>query len=182
MLNFLKSKIRKKVLAYYFSNPQTEKYLRELAREIGEDPSNLRREMAKLTKEGLFITEKKGQEIYYKLNEKFPLYEEIKNIISKTTGIEHELKKAVLKIRGLKNAYLYGSFAKGQEEAESDIDLLLIGEHSSIKAIKALLPLQSKLKREINSINMTEKEFAAKKRKKDEFIENIFNDKIIKLK
>jgi len=65
-------------------------------------------------------------------------------------------------------------------EPESDIDLLLVGSHSALKVQKEIIKLQKEFDREINIIDMTETEFN-KKKQKDEFLKNIFNDKYIQI-
>ena len=74
MINILKSKLRAKLLSYYFSRPDVDLYLRELARELGEDPANLLRELAKLEKEGIFISLRRGKQRYFKLINNYPFY------------------------------------------------------------------------------------------------------------
>ena len=54
MLLFLKTKLRKKLLAHAFTHPDRKFYVRELAELIKEDPGNLSRELRKLEEEGLY--------------------------------------------------------------------------------------------------------------------------------
>ena len=91
------------------------------------------------------------------------------------------LAKSLKGLRGLKTAYIFGSYAKGNFDAISDIDILLIGEHSSLEAKRLILPLQKRLKRELNIVDLTEQEYKAKQKKKDPFLKNIFNGKMIKI-
>ena len=91
--------------------------------------------------------------------------------------IANQLKK----IKEIKEAYIFGSYAKGNFEAESDIDVLIIGSHHIIEVTKIFLLLQKKIKREINVVDLTEKEFCKRKNNKDEFIADIFSNKIIKI-
>jgi hypothetical protein len=64
---------------------------------------------------------------------------------------------------------------------ESDIDLLLVGSHSSLEAKRRLLPLQKAIGREINVVDMDQKEFEEAKQKKDPFIENVLSGKKIEI-
>ena len=82
----------------------------------------------------------------------------------------------------LKEAYIFGSFANGALSPESDIDLLLVGEHSSLAAKRDILVLQRFLKREINVVDITQDELKRKMKQKDEFFSRIFSQPIIKLK
>jgi predicted nucleotidyltransferase len=118
---------------------------------------------------------------HYSLNKKYPLMAELKKVFSLKYGLEARLAKAFKGLEGLKGAYIFGSYAKGNFGQESDIDLLLIGGHSSIEAGRLLRQIEKTCRREFSAVNMTEKEFAAGKASKDEFISDIFRQKIIKI-
>lgn len=180
MINF-KSKIAQKVLGYFFINSQAEMYLNEMVRKFDIDRGNLVKKLAEWEKEGLLIKNKKGNLSLYKINRNYPFLREIKRIFEKSFGLESILKENLKKVKGIKTAIIFGSYAKDRLSAESDIDLLLIGSHSAIEAQKAILPLQKQLEREFNIVDLTEKEFAQRKKKGDEFIENIFAEKTIKI-
>jgi len=85
------------------------------------------------------------------------------------------------KIEGLEEAYIFGSYARDKLNVLSDVDLLIIGSHKSLDADKAILPLYGTLGREINTIDMTKKEFEGKKRKKNPLIKDIFSKPVIKI-
>jgi len=174
------SKLRQKIYSYFFTNPEQSLYVRELARLLKEDPSNLAKELKKLEKEGIFISKIRGKEKYYSLNKSYPLYEELKKIIFKTIGVEGNLKEALLKIEGIKSAFIFGSYAKGKEIATSDIDLFIIGIPDENELIKQINNLERKLNREINYYIYPEKELQKKIKEKDSFVKSvILGSKII---
>ena len=70
-------------------------------------------------------------------------------------------------------ALVFGSLARGEENAGSDIDLLLIGDCTFGEAVKALYPAQEQLQREINPVIVIAAELA--RRNKDTFIRNILD-------
>ena len=76
---------------------------------------NIRRELIKLKNTGLFLSEDKGNLVYYYLNQSHPLFEELKSIISKTSGASKMLHNILEKFEGINQAFIYGSFAKGEE-------------------------------------------------------------------
>jgi len=57
----------------------------------------------------------------------------------------------------------------------------LIGDHSPLEAKRTILPLQKVVGREINIIDISEKELKSRKKTNDDFIKDIFSKKIIKL-
>lgn len=178
MINF-KSKITQAVLGYFFINPRAEMYLNEMARKFKVDRGNLARKLAELETEGILLKNKKGNLSLYTINRQYPFLPELRKIFIKSFGLEPELKKALKRVKGLKTAIIFGSYARDKLSAESDIDLLLVGSHKFLDAQNEIIKLQSKIDREINIIDMTEAEF---RRKKDEdFLKNALSGKIIKL-
>jgi predicted nucleotidyltransferase len=182
VMEITRSRLRKELLRLYFTNPEKEYYLRELERLLGFSAANIRRELLKLKKSGLFKTRRKGNLLYYSLNKDHPLYEEIKNIVFKTIGIEGSLREIMNEIRGVEVALIYGSFAAGKETEMSDIDLLIIGNPDEERLMTEIDELEERLKREINYTIYSKTEYNNRKRKKDTFIQNILERPKILLK
>jgi len=120
----LRSKARQRLLAYYFANPTARLHLRRLAGQLDIDPANLSKELRRLETEGLFRSEVNGRQKYFQLNRDYPLFAELRSIVSKTIGAPSLIAQALKKIEGIEEAYLYGSFASNQQDAASDIDAL----------------------------------------------------------
>ena len=176
----LNSKISQKVLSYFLLNPDEEMYLNEMVRNFNVDKRNLAKIIKNYENEGLFIKKSKGNLNFYQINKKYFLFNEIKQIVQKNFGIEKELKKIFEKNKKIKEAYIFGSYASNKMEAESDIDVLLIGSHNSLDLQKEIVDLQKNINREINIVDMTEEEFLIK-RENNEFIKNILRNKYIKI-
>ncbi len=177
----IKSKIEIKILGYFFLNSDAYKYINELAKILNINVANLDKKLKKLEKEGILSSERKGKEKYYFLNKKHPLLKEIKKIYNFKYGLPRILAEKLKDLNGLKEAYIFGSFAKNKIQAESDIDLLLIGTHSSLDAKRLLYKIQDELQREINIIDISPNDLRKRKQNNDEFIKNIFNNKYIKI-
>jgi predicted nucleotidyltransferase len=177
-----KSKTRRAILELFFNHPESEYYLRQIENITGYSVGNIRREMLRLEKGGLFVSRILGNLKLYKLKTNNPIYNEIKNIIRKTIGIEGSLRGIVDEYRKIRFAFIYGSFAKDEQSPESDIDVIIIGE-ARPKEIKAVLyKYQSEIKREINSIVYSENEFLRKIKEKNHFICSIIKEPKIFLK
>src|SRR5882762_7079140 len=82
----LRSKARRMLLAYYFTNPTARHHLRDLAARLSIDPSNLSKELRRLEREGLFRSEVSGRQKYFQLNRGYSLFAEVRGIVSKTIG------------------------------------------------------------------------------------------------
>lgn len=177
----IKSKIIRSLLNFYFLHPEHSFYMNEIARRFNIDKRNLARKLKELEKEGLFVSKVSGNQRYYSLNKKYSLYKEYRNIFMKTVGIEEKLKSALSDIDGIKEAYIYGSYARDNMDAFSDIDIIIIGSHDTIMIQKEISKLQKDMDREINVINIGLKEFNDKKNSRDPFILEIFKNKNIKI-
>ena len=168
-----KSGLRKKLFSYFFTNPDANLYLREIASILKEDPGNLSKELAKLDRGGIFVSTIKGNQKYFSLNKKYPLYKELKSIVFKTIGIEGSLKNIIEKAAGVLISFIYGSFAEDKENSASDIDLLIIGNPNEDKLMQEIDDLEMRLQREINYNIYSREEFKQRIKRKDSFILNI---------
>ena len=153
---------RSRVLGLLLLHPERSYYLREIARITATVPGTLKREMDKLSEVGLLTVKKVGNQNHYQVNQECSIYEDLSNILRKTSGLRDVLIDALLPLsEKLQSAFVFGSVASGKVNAKSDIDLLLIGEVSYAEVVLLMHPLQEKLGREINP-----KIFAAKEWKK----------------
>ncbi len=180
MLN-LRSKLRQKLFGYYFTNPGAKHYLRELAVLLDVDVANLSRELVRLENQGLFVSEMSGHQKYFRLNQKHPLYDELRRIVFKTIGVVGQLRKTFEEIGGLNEAYLYGSFARTKQDAASDIDVLLVGEPDVAELETAIRKLERQLHRQINYTLLSPGEMKVRRQKRDAFLEDIWRHKMINL-
>lgn len=181
ILNITKSKTRKAILELYFNLPGEKYYLRELEKLLHFPVQNVRRELIKLEKTGIFKREKVGNQVYYSLNTRSPIFNDFKNIIAKTIGIENQLRAALSKINGISKAFIFGSFAEGTQDALSDIDIMIIGDINENALIKKISSLESKFGREINYHIYSNKEFIKRKQEKDSFISRILSKSTVSL-
>jgi predicted nucleotidyltransferase len=175
-LYITKSKIRQDLLTLFFTNPSKRYYLRELERILGYSAGNIRRELLKFSNDNLFSTQKTGNLLYYFLNETHPLFSEIKSIVSKTVGIEGRLKKALTAIKQIDIAFIYGSFASGNENNKSDIDLMVIGNPDISLLNEKIAALEDILQREINISVYSTDEYRNRKEEKSGFIMDILSN------
>ncbi len=177
----LRSKARQRLLAYYFTNPTARHHLRDLAVRLGVDPSNLSKDLARLEREGLFRSEVSGRQKYFQLNREYPLFAEVRGIVAKTIGAVPLITQSLKRIEGLGEAYLYGSFARNQQDAASDIDVLVIGTPRQEVLAEAMRKLERQLGREINYAVLSREEFESRRARKDAFLENVWHNKRVSL-
>jgi predicted nucleotidyltransferase len=180
MLN-LRSKSRQRLLAFYFTNPTARLHLRDLAKRLRIDPSNLSKELERLERDGLFRSEISGRQKYFQLNRNYPLFDEVRSIVTKTIGVIPLMARALARIEGIEEAWLYGSFARNQQDAASDVDVLVIGAPSEQLLAEGVRKLERDLGREINYTVMTRKEINSRGARNDVFLDSVWHNKRVPL-
>lgn len=171
------SKLRVMLLDVFMSFPDSRYYAREISRKIRADAKNVCRELNKLEHLGLLISERQGPLKYYSPNRDFYLFPELKAMFFKTTGVQGALKKTLENIRGIEAAFIYGSYATGNETQDSDVDVLIVGRPDIPQLNDALEALEAKLGREVNYFCFDREEFEKKRKNKDAFIADILAGK-----
>jgi len=177
----LRSKARQRLLSYYFANPSARLHLRDLAGRLDIDPANLSKELRHLEIEGLFRSEVSGRQKYFQLNRDYPLFAELRSIVSKTIGAPSLIAQSLKKMEGIEEAYLYGSFASNQQDAASDIDVLVVGAPPGEALAEAMRKIERQLGREVSYTVLTRKELNARRARKDTFLENVWHNKRVPL-
>ena len=177
----LRSKARQRLLAYYFTNPAARHHLRDLADRLSIYPSHLSRELRRLERDGVFRSEVNGRQKHFWLNREYPLFSEVRGIVVKTIGAVPLIAQSIKTIEGVEEAYLYGPFARNQQHAASDIDVLVIGKPPAEALAEAVRKLERQLGREINYTVMSRGEFNSRRQRKDAFLESIWHNKRVPL-
>ena len=86
------------------------------------------------------------------------------------------IAQSLKRIAGIEEAYLYGSFARNQQDAASDIDVLVIGSPKGEVLAESMRKLERQLGREINYTALTRKELESRHARKDPFLENVWRN------
>ncbi len=169
------SRTRARLIAAFTLRPGERLYLREVARLIKADVRAVKVELDRLERLGFLRSEASGNRRYMKVNQAFPLYTELKAMAIKTVGLGDSLRAALKQLPGIRFAFVYGSIAKGQETAESDLDLFIVGEVSGPLLHKALSGAKAAVRREINTSRFTFDEVHNRLKKGDSFIKDVLN-------
>lgn len=152
-------------------------HLREIARRAGVSPFEAKRELGILASLGVLIPERKGNMALFRKNPACPYFQELKGIYLKTEGVAAQLSSALRGAKGIKYAFIFGSFASGKEKAGSDIDLMAIGEISEADLSAAVFKVQKTIGREINFILWTGKDLLEHAYKGSPFLNSLLDKK-----
>ena len=156
------TKVQQKVLTLFFGQPDKSFYLNEVVRYAAMGRGVISRELAKLCDVGLLVVSKQGNQNHYQANPSSPIFNELKHIVLKTFGITGILQAGLASLLPqLEQAFVYGSIAKGEDHAGSDVDVMLVGEELSYSEIMQMLsPIEAQLQRPVNPTLYSPTEFA----------------------
>lgn len=159
MLNsIITSETRIKLLLKFFLNPKTKGYLRQLSSEFNESTNGIRIELNKLEKAKLLSAKFEGRNKIYKANSEHPLFEELRNIVLKSTGINKVISDIIQKIGNIKTAFIRGDYAVGKDSGL--IDLVIVGNLINQAELERVRKKTEKLiKRKISILFLTEDEY-----------------------
>jgi predicted nucleotidyltransferase len=171
---------RREVLALLLLHPELSLHVREIARLTGKAPGTLLRELNQLADAGLLVRKPTGNQVHFQADSSSPIYEELRGILKKTAGVADVLREALEPVaRRVRAAFVYGSVARGDEHAGSDLDLMVIGEVKFAELVKALASARDALRREINPNLYPPAEFGAKVAAGEPFLKRVLADKKI---
>lgn len=185
LFGIFKSKARNFLLLNFFLNPNKEFYTRELSRKLGSSVGNIANELKRIELTGLITSRNVGHILLYQANKQSPIFKEMKEIIIKTIGVEELLRPFFAKIPEIKSALIYGSYARGDFDATSDIDVMIVTSSSDDDfgiIYEKIFDLQEKLSREINPHFISKKELEKRIRDKSSYIQDVFENKKIFIK
>ena len=172
-----------RLFGWLFGQPERSYHLSELRRLSGLGSASLQRELSRLVDAGLVLSERVGNLRRFQANQQSPVYTELVALTRKTLGAQPLLREALQPIAArLETAFIYGSVAKQTDTAESDIDLMLVGEDLSLNEILTLLlPLETQLGRKINPNCYTQSEYARRLAEPDSFVNRVLAQPILPL-
>jgi predicted nucleotidyltransferase len=150
--NVLFTKTQQKVLGLLYARPDKSFYLNEIVRLSKMGKGTIIRELERMEASGLLSVERIGNQIHFSANKDCPIYPELLGIVRKTFGLADVIKEALKPLDGqIELAFIYGSIAKAEDTAKSDIDLLVVAEDLAYsELIESLFDAESSLGRPTN--------------------------------
>jgi len=173
-LDSLFPNVRQGVLTATLTRPEKWWYLSELAEFLHTRPSSLQRELSSLEQSGILQQRKDGRRTYFKAEPRSPIFRELQSIFEKTAGVIPTLTVA---LRPFENkivcAFVYGSIARREERATSDVDLMVVGTVGLGDLAPSLRKAEKRLGREVNVTNYSVSEFREKVTEGDHFLTTV---------
>ena len=164
-----------KVLEYFLVHPSGEIYLNELARELNISKGSVKTYCDELVECGIILETEKGNLRLFRLNrDDFAVRAIVKAyylLKLKSLGIERLAE-------GCTSLAIYGSFATGNIDSRSDLDILVIGQEDDINRDR-LREIDEKLRREIQLTVLPYYRWEKMKRERDRFAESILKNYVL---
>ena len=172
-----------RVWGWIFGQPERAYHLSELRRLTGLGSASLQRELNRLAAAGLVDVQAVGNLRCFQANPNSPVYAELVALTRKTLGTVPVLREAVQALLpGLQSAWVYGSVAKQTDTAQSDIDVMLVGEGLQLsQVLSALEPAEAQLGRKINPSCYSPQEFERRRAEPDSFVKRVLSQPVLPL-
>ncbi|MBI3526613.1 MAG: helix-turn-helix domain-containing protein [Betaproteobacteria bacterium] len=170
------SSIQQRVLAYLFGQPERSFFATELIKLVGGGSGAVQRELARLEDSGLVTVTRVGTQKHYQANPKSPIFSELCAIAQKTVGLAEPLRDALKPLaKHISAAFVYGSVAKKQDAAASDIDLMVVsGNLAYADLFAALEDVSARLGRKVNPTVYSPQELAKRMKQGNAFVTRVW--------
>ncbi len=178
--DFMISRVRVKMMELFFTNPEEMYYVRQITREIKEEINAVRRELDKMLDYGLLKSEQRGNRLYYFLNDRYLYYQELQQMIVKSTGLGLKIRKFRRKLGTLEFVMFSGRFIRRKPVRQDEVDILVVGD-VVLSELEALIKEEEEaLDREIRVTVFDVEEYNFRKARRDPFIMDVlYNSRIM---
>lgn len=169
------SRVQQRVLAVLFGSPGRSFYANEIIGLARSGTGAVQRELARLEAAGLVTATRVGRQKHYQANPASPVFEEIRSFSLKTFALADVLREALApKAREIRAAFVYGSIAKREDTAGSDVDVMVISDTLSYSDVFAAIEKAStRLGRKVAPTIYSSKEFAERVRQENSFLTRV---------
>lgn len=174
---------QQRVLRLLFGNPDRTWIKQELIEQTGSGSGAVQRELARLIESGLVSQSRIGSQKHYQPNREAPIFDELRGIVTKTVGLVDPLRAALRPLaRRIDRALVFGSVARGQARARSDVDLLVVAEGLTLEELfSRLAPAEKALGRKVHPTLYTPEEFARRRKSGNPFLRKVLSGEHIVL-
>jgi predicted nucleotidyltransferase len=166
---------QQRVLGLLYGQPHRTFFATELIGLARSGSGAVQRELARLVASGLATVVPVGTQRHYRANVDAPIFEELRAIILKTVGLDGPLRDALEPLGSrIRLALIYGSVAKGEDHAGSDIDVLVVSDDLTLEELYgALAPAEARLARPVRPTLYTSGEFDKRRSERNPFLQRV---------
>ncbi|MGH9364173.1 MAG: nucleotidyltransferase domain-containing protein [Thermoanaerobaculia bacterium] len=169
------AKVQQRVLGVLFGNPRRSFYANEVIGLARSGTGAVQRELERLEASQLVTVKRVGKQKHYQANAASPVFEELRALVLKTTGLADVLRAALTPVsRSIRAAFVYGSIAKGEDTASSDIDLMIVSDRLTYADLfRVLEGASERLGRKVAPTIYSLKELARRRKQDNAFVTRV---------
>lgn len=147
-----RGRVLRHVLGLLMSAPGQELHTREIARRVKADVHPAHRALELLSSQGLVESRRLGNLRLWAVAPHNPLVPSLRDVLRRTTGPAEWLRKQLSRMPGVQLAFLFGSYAAGNDKPGSDIDLFVVGSPDWRRLSKDVTSVSTETSREIEPV------------------------------
>lgn len=165
-------RIGRNALALLMATPGQELHTREIARRVNADAHPVQRALERMLDAGLVQSRRLGNLRLWSVRDS-ELARPVREIIRRTAGVAEGLRDALSSMKGVQLAFLFGSYASGEDELGSDIDLFVVGSPDRTQLSREVTKQERSFTREINTVVWTMDEVGSPTPKQQRFLSGL---------
>ena len=165
-----------RLLALLTSTPGQEFHTRDLVRRISGSPRPVQLALEKLLRQGLVESRRIGPLRMWRMDSANPLYPALRELYARTIGLVAQLRTILEREPGVRYGFVFGSYARGDDDVRSDIDVLIVGDVSGHELFEKTQSLEATLGREINPVLWSERELMTRARERAPFLMTLLTE------
>lgn len=169
------TRTQQRVLAVLFGNPGRSFFANEVISLARSGTGAVQRELGRLEAAGLVTARRVGRQKHYQANPNSPVFEELRALLLKTVALADVLREALAPVsKSIQAAFVYGSIAKGNDTAASDIDLMVVSDSLTYGDLFSTLEeVSAQLGRKVAPTIYTSKELARRVSQNNAFVTRV---------
>lgn len=171
--DFMVSRVRVKMVELFFANTKELYYVRQITRLVNEEINAVRRELDRMLTAGILKSEQRGNRLYYQLNPRYVFYQELRQMVAKSTHLGRKIRRLRRKLGTLSFVMFSGKFVSGERPNQGEVDVLVIGDVVLAELGALIKEEEKRIDREINYAVFTNEEFEFRKTRRDPFVMDV---------
>jgi predicted nucleotidyltransferase len=176
------SRTQQRVLGILFGEPERSFFANEIFQRADSGRGTVQRELERLLASGLVTVRQVGNQKHYQADADSPVFRELRSILLKTTRLADPIQAALRPLRKrIALALIYGSVARGEDTARSDVDLLVVSDDLLLEELLSRLEKAERdVGRPIHPTLYTRAEFS-NRRRNNAFVKKVLAGPVIPL-
>jgi len=169
-----------KILGCFLSHPNTLFYANEISKKLSVSPSSANNAVKYFAEKGYLKKEEKGFATLYRLNQDNAIILALKKAFGLESILSIKPEDVFLKAdQGIISIALYGSYADGSFDENSDVDFLIITMSKKELLLPAIRELEDKLNKEVNTTIFRLSEWRKLANMQDAFYKNVVANHVL---